>query len=319
MSRVGGVNISNMLAMLTYLNSCPGRTARAGDIATELRISLADVRKMVTILSGVSLGGGTYEESIILGGGYFDPKTDTDEDYAKEYLYLEEDHGIGRTVHLDKLQALQLYVALESLEEYANPKIRSVIKSIQEKIRLNMGIAEIARSIPDFEPLMLEPLRQAQVAGRRISIAYVDAAGQSSKWNLGPIRIATDSGNFLLIAQVKAGQRRVFRVDRITELAQLADAFEPSAADLSWDNHPQGELIEVRVRPDGIWLAEQLGVEVTEISRNEYSLKIALFNSNRREWLIKQLLALGSDLIDCSDSAALSEARDRAKAALTIG
>jgi predicted DNA-binding transcriptional regulator YafY len=95
------------------------------------------------------------------------------------------------------------------------------------------------------DPVHLDAVQGAVIAGRQIVLGYVAREGPASMRTVHPLGLATKSGSWYLIADTDAG-RRTFRVDRIQSV-EVTD--------------------EPVVRPSGFELADAWKMITTEIER----------------------------------------------------
>jgi predicted DNA-binding transcriptional regulator YafY len=219
------VRADRLVAILLMLQT-RGRIT-AGEVAEELEISERTARRDLDALGMAGLPvyslqgrGGGWE---LAGGGRTDLSGLTSSEARALFLVA----GPSSTATPELKAAL-----------------RKLVRALPETFREEAEAASAAVVVDPTSwdgtreayppPLLLDPVQQAVVARRQVSLGYRDARGNETTRVVHPLGLAAKGPTWYLVAGTEAGQR-TFRVDRMTSVV------------------PTGEAVE---RPDGFDLAE---------------------------------------------------------------
>ena len=154
-------------------------------------------------------------------------------------------YTLGRGLRLPPLvftatEALGLVMAaLDSQHAVADPEdpVGSALGKLLRVLPTNVArqavaMRETARTVPERWPVKPDPavtseLVAAVAAQRRVRVGYRTAAGNARTFEVDPWSVVVRYGRwYLLCHSHHADALRTFRIDRITEVAQLEETFE---------------------------------------------------------------------------------------------
>ncbi len=140
----------------------------------------------------------------------------------------------------------------------------------------------IAAELPP-EPGHLDTLRRAARDGTVLAITYLSlSTNRTSVRAIEPLMVHASMGNWYLLANCRlAGDRRLFRVDRIRSVEESGEVFEPPAsppAPTNVDYTPSADAIYARLAlgPGARWVAEYYPVEVVSDTGEELEIRFAM-------------------------------------------
>ncbi|HEY0520265.1 MAG TPA: YafY family protein [Ilumatobacteraceae bacterium] len=165
--------------------------------------------------------------------------------------------GDGRTdlsgLTSAEAQALFLLAGPRATTPELRAALRKLVRALPEPFRARAEAASAAvvhdstgwsdNGGERAEPVHLDAVQGAVIAGRQIVLGYVARAGVPSTRTVHPLGLATKGGSWYLVAETDAG-RRTFRVDRIQSV-ELTD--------------------EPVIRPNGFQLADAWRLITTEV------------------------------------------------------
>jgi predicted DNA-binding transcriptional regulator YafY len=123
-------------------------------------------------------------------------------------------------------------------------------------------------------PLLLDPVQQAVIARRQVTLGYRDARGNESVRVVHPLGLAAKGPTWYLVADTEAGQR-TFRVDRMTSVVPTGEpAVRPDGFDLAeaWARI-MGDVDELRL---GIRARVLVDADVVGIVRMMFGTRLQL-------------------------------------------
>lgn len=157
-------------------------------------------------------------------------------------------YTLGRGLRLPPLvftatEALGLVMAaLDSQHAVADPDdpVGSALGKLLRVLPTNvarqaMAMRETARTVPERWPVKPDPAVTSELvasvaAQRRVRVGYRTAAGNARTFEVDPWSVVVRYGRwYLLCHSHHADALRTFRIDRITEVAQLEETFEVPA------------------------------------------------------------------------------------------
>jgi proteasome accessory factor C len=147
-------------------------------------------------------------------------------------------------------------------------------------------------------PSLIDELADAVTDGAVLQLRYFSVnSGASSERDVEPLKVFSDRGHWYLLAHDRSvGEQRIFRADRIEDLARTGDHFEPPVEVVvpEWFDG-SSDAVRVRLRLDAVasWVAESYPVvEVTPIEGSDGGLEVVLAVVSER-WLGRLLVRLG--------------------------
>lgn len=296
---------TKLLALVGYLESQPGHWAPIRQAATDLQLSVPEIRDIVTTASGVHWNRLDPLESLVI-----DIDADDDGD-----LVLREDLGLGILLDCDPNTAYALTVALGILAEGLSGPELAVAQSALTKLARSGGLSQPApidtlSLSPDDE--VREVVCDAIAAECCLDLTYTREGGTSSRRLVAPVSLEREDSWWYLTAWDPASEgMRTFRLDRIGEIT-LTD--QPARMP---DTPPQARrrrTVVVTVRPEYAGLADDPEVEAHRVLPDgsvELTLKVYDL-----DWAVRFICSLGAAVVKVSPPELALAVRQRARALL---
>jgi proteasome accessory factor C len=223
----------------------------------------------------------------------------------------------GRALaRLDLAESGSLQRALSKLEAALSPEEAAAAKGLAERVAVELEGT-------GAEPMLAE-LRDATANRRRLKITYYSfGRDELSEREIDPYVVFGALGNWYVSAHDQAsGEQRVFRVDRIKEMAvtedtfALPEGFDPTSVARGPLFVPSARDVEVTLdlAPAAGW--------VREITPHDRATPLAdgwvrmTLRTPHFEWLTRLILRLGSDVRVVSPSELSERLRETARGAL---
>lgn len=237
--------------------------------------------------------------------------------------YIDDDEVVveladyfANPVRLTPPEALSLLAAGMALVStgQAPTALATAVTKLQ---RVVLGDDQDALVVDLAEPPLVGELRTAAAAGNVVRIVYTAiASGETSRREVEPWVVFTTMGNWYLRAFCRsAGAERVFRVDRIRELALAGESFSPPDIELEPEiGYTPGEedvRAQIRLRDQARWVADYFPVET--VLDDEAGL-VVQFSASDPTVIARLLLRLGhsAELLEGDEVAAtLQDLRGR--------
>ena len=242
------------------------------------------------------------EEILFLVGLYpFTPDQLVEVVYEDDRLWIHYAEYFERPLRLTPAQALTLVTAGSSLLAVPGAEPDGPLARGLAKLAATLGIAPgdgLEVDLGSADPEVLATIRSAITERRQLMIEYY-AYGRDERTQrvIDPLRVASDQGEWYLLAHChRAGGERLFRLDRIHDIAVLDTTFEPPDAvpEVSvFEPRPDDARVTLRLQPPAFWVAEAHPVESTELLDNG-TMRVVLAIS-AVPWLERLLVRLGGD------------------------
>jgi proteasome accessory factor C len=284
--------LGRMLVIVPYIVRHPGSTL--GEVASLFGVSGSQLRGDLNLLfmSGLPPYG---------PGDLID--VDVDED---DRIWISMADHFAKPLRLTRREALALYLRGTELVATRGVPEAPALESALEKLRGSLGTGALAHAdeaidvvdSPDPIPPHLEALMEAATSHRRLAISYHAAStGERSDRRIDPEQVFTSLGRWYVAAwDVDADGERLLRADRIAQLDDTGESFEPRGLEGAGRPlyTPTDEDVEVRLRlePSARWIAEYCAAtEVTELEdgRAEVSLP-----TRQLGWVARLVLRAGA-------------------------
>jgi proteasome accessory factor C len=174
-------------------------------------------------------------------------------------------------------------------------------------------------------PPLVEVLKETAAEGRVVEISHTSlATGETTRRQVEPWRVFSAVGNWYLSGWCRrAGDERVFRIDRIREALPTGESFTPPAslppAQVSYAPGADDVTALIRLGPKASWVAEYYPVEI--VSRHEREMVIR-FTASDPAVAARLLVRLGADaeLLEGADvRAATADLRSRITSRYGVG
>ena len=240
-------DVARMLTLVPWLIERPG--ASLAEAAEVFGVTPDTIRDDLGHLDFCGLPG--------LGGGALFEVT-----LVEDRVVLTMADELRRPVRPTAEEALRLVVSVDAVAEALGDELPA-LRSAVDRVRAALGIPE--RSADVLEPdgvAALPLLRQAIRDGRRVVLAYQGRSdAEPVARHVDPWALHVVDGTWYLQGHDRAaGQRRVFRLDRIAAASRTDDARQvPPPADLPPPRYVPGEgdlEVTLELTPRGRWVEE---------------------------------------------------------------
>lgn len=184
----------------------------------------------------------------------------------------------------------------------------SELESAVTKLRAVIAPPEVFDVGLDPSPGVTGTLEQAVRDRRVVRIVHASVASHTAtERDIEPWSVFTTLGNWYVVAHCrKAGDRRVFRVDRIREAQILDEVFEPPAQrpdeSVVYRPGPDDTTTRIRLAPAATWVVDYYPVDVVE--REDDGTVVIDFAAQDPKVAARLLLRLGEDASLVSGDAA---------------
>lgn len=254
--------LGRLLNLVPYLLARPG--VRIADAAADLGVTEAELRDDLELLWVCGLPG-------------YGPGDLIDMSLDGDHVTITYDAGIDRPLRLTPDEGLALIVALRLLAETEGLDQRDAVARAMTKIGTATGdavdqVVPVAVGLPDAGDRLAE-VRGALDRGRALRITYYTAGRDATTERVvDPMRLVSAGGWTYLEAWCRrVGAVRMFRLDRIDALTELAEPAAPPPAAKPADVRaglfqpsPDQPLITLRVQRAARWITEYYPVESVE-------------------------------------------------------
>jgi proteasome accessory factor C len=284
--------LARMLIVVPYFVQHPGTSL--ADAGTLFDVPADQLRKDLELLflSGLPPYG---------PGDLIDVEIDEDD----RVTIRMADH-FARPLHLTRHEALALYLRGTELLGTAGVPEAPALRSALEKLRRELGPETLGDPEGRIEaadaerPLAsLGPIREAARAHRRLRITYfAHSSGEWSTREIEPEAVFASLGAWYVAAwDVGVDAERLFRVDRIRDVEDLALPFEPhglrGAGRALYTPTESDVLVRLRLSPRARWVAEYYAVTEAR-DADDGGVEVTL-PVGRLDWIAGLLLRLGAD------------------------
>ncbi|MEU3270390.1 YafY family protein [Saccharomonospora sp. NPDC006951] len=287
--------LPRLLALVPYLLARPG--IKIEQAAQDFDVSAKQLRKDLELLWMCGLPG-------------YGPGDLIDLSFDGDTVSVTFDAGMNRPLRLTGAEASALVIALRALAETPGVVDTAAVLRAIAKIEAAAGNAQpsgvvVGRGTREREATARtrEALRGALQAGRALRMRYYTASSdRMSVRTVDPMRLLIVQGTSYLEAWCrKAGDVRLFRLDRIDELTVLDEpAAPPESArptDLSsgvFSPRPEHGEAQLVLSRDARWVAEYYPCEeVAELDGGELRVRMRYGDQS---WMLRLVLGLGGDV-----------------------
>lgn len=309
--------VERMLALVPYLRRREGISVE--EVAREFEVRPAQIVKDLKVLWFCGLPDAVMGDLI---------EIDMDAVEGEGVIRLGNADYLSRPLRLAPTEALALVVALRSLREVSGPDERDAVERALGKLEAaTSGVSAVAETVDvhvdQVDPAIRTAVDEGLRVGRRMHIRYyVPARDETTERDVDPMRLVFSEGHGYLEGWChRAGEGRLFRLDRISAATVLDVAAEPPAAarpkDLSrglFTPDPDDPLAVLDLTADAAWVAEYYPTESIE-RRDAGAVRVGLRYSDEG-WLQRLVLRLGGEATLVEPQAVAERVRARAVAAL---
>jgi proteasome accessory factor C len=311
--------VNRLLALVPYLQS--RGAISVAEAAREFGVPERTIRRDINVLLFCGLPG--------LGmGDLIDVDFEALE--GEGVIRLSNADYLSRPLRLDSTEAAALVVGLRTLLEGSSDEERAVVQRALRKIEEASGeaagvAAQLDVRVPDdsHEQEVRQLLSDAVSAGRQVRLSHhSEVRDEVTTRVVDPIAVSRHQDHSYLDAwDHSVEERRLFRLDRVTEAAVLDAAVTERATlpplDLSqgaFRPSPDALLATVRLAPTARWVTEYYPVE-TATEEADGGLTVTL-RVGDPAWLVRLMLRLGATASLESPATLADEVRTAANRAL---
>jgi len=225
-------------------------------------------------------------------------------------LVIDSDHVqitmsdyFRRPLQLTSEQRLALLIARRTFASVPGADIDGPLVRALDKVAKAISLQDadpIDLRFDDADLGTLDLLRSAVSQGRRITFRYYSyGRDEHSTRTIEPWRVQLDRGHWYVEGQcLTANDSRIFRIDRISDIAATNDFFDVSTDLPPLEVFPRSgvdQSIVLELAPPARWVVTQYPVlEVTELGGGVVRVRLPVAT---RQWLERLLVRLGSDAI----------------------
>jgi proteasome accessory factor C len=304
--------LGRLLNLVPYLLARPG--IRIADAAGDLGVTEAELRDDLELLWVCGLPG-------------YGPGDLIDMSLDGDTVTITYDAGIDRPLRLTPDEGLALIVALRLLAETPGLARRDAVARAMAKIGAATGEAvdvavPVAVGLPDAGDRLAE-VRGALDRGRALRITYYTAGRDATTERVvDPMRLVSAGGWTYLEAWCRRVTAvRLFRLDRIDALTELAEPSSPPPAAKPADVRaglfqpsPDQPLVTLLVERGARWITEYYPVETVE-EQPDGRWRVTLRASDLG-WARRLVLGLGCEVQAVGPPELVAEVGAEARAAL---
>ncbi|GAA2538118.1 helix-turn-helix transcriptional regulator [Pseudonocardia hydrocarbonoxydans] len=286
----GGVTerLPRLLSLVPYLLARPG--VLVAEVAADFGVTERQLRRDLELLWMCGLPG-------------YGPGDLVDLSFAGDTVSVIEDAGMRRPLRLTTAEATALLVALRTLGEQPGVVDTGAVRRATAKIERavgDAGLAGVAVDLSRAEEAVSAAVRRALEDGRALRIVYYTAGRDAvSQRVVDPMRLLIVEGRGYLEAWCRrAGGVRLFRLDRVEDVAVLDEPAEPppdaepaDVSDGAFRARPEHPAAVLLLEPDALWVSEYYPVEqAQEVEGGR--LRVVLRYADPA-WLVRMVLGLG--------------------------
>lgn len=273
-------DVMRMLTLVPWLLARPG--ASLAETAAAFATDVATIRAELDHLDYCGLPG--------LGGGALFDVTVVDDRVTVRMA--DELRYPMRPTPAETMRLLLIASAAEQVVGDQVPALRTAV----EKLHRGLGVSPASVTVLDAEPdAAVRRARAAIAAGHRVRFAYRGRADREAQERVvDPWAVELSEGAWYLHGfDSSAGEARIFRLDRASDLVELdiaAGTSPPEELPLpAYEPGPADVEVRMIIRPRARWLLD--AVEVEELGEpDEAGAVLARLYTGSPEWLVRLVL-----------------------------
>ncbi|MFC0110455.1 helix-turn-helix transcriptional regulator [Kibdelosporangium aridum] len=309
--------LPRLLALVPYLLARPG--IKVVDAAADFGVTEKQLRKDLELLWMCGLPG-------------YGPGDLIDLSFEGDTITVAFDAGMSRPLRLTGAEATALLVALRALGETPGVVDGEAVRRAVAKIEAAAGLAQPAGVVVGLGVREGEDtaevrriVQTALTAQKALRITYYTASkDEITERTVDPMRLLIVEGRSYLEAWCRrADAVRLFRLDRIDEVTQLAEPASPppyaEPTDVSsglFTPQPDQLVATLVLEPDTRWISEYYPVEsVEELEGGRVRVRMRYSD---RAWMVRLLLGQGGEVHVESPPDLADQLRTRARQALEL-
>lgn len=306
--------VVRMLAMVPYLQSHEGIPVR--DLAREFGVTDRQIRKDLKLLMFTGVGE--------LPGELIDVDLSALEDDG--VVFIRDAEFLSRPLRISRDEGLALVIALRALRSTAGDnteaidgalaKLETAIGATSDEIAAPADVLATTVDI-GLRRTIVDAIDQRHV----LHLSYsTEARDAHTERDVEPLRLSIHEGEHYLSAWCRLVEdHRIFRLDRIVDLADTGQTFEPRDAGPALEPRlftpgPDTPSAVIDIAPSAAWMAEYYRVDV-EDERPDGSLRARVYGTDE-VWLRRLVLRHGGAVKVVEPAALRSDVAVNARAAL---
>jgi proteasome accessory factor C len=298
-----------MLVVVPYLVQHPGSSL--AEVAALFDIPRDQLRRDVDLLFLAGLP--PYGPGDLMD-------VDVDED---DRVWISMADHFSRPLRLTRLEGLAIAVRAQELLGTPGLPHAPALESALSKLHASLGgslVEGIERAGDGAAPVHLDAVRDAAQGRRRLRIAYVAAStAERTDRRVDPEEVFSSLGHWYVAAwDADADAERLFRIDRIVDVEDLGETFEPrglAGAGRSLYSSTEADVsVRLRLRPAARWVAEYYA-STDLVEEADGSVEVSL-PARRLGWIALLLLRLGRDAEVLDPPELAEQVRDLARRTL---
>lgn len=299
------VILSRQLALVAYIGRYPGITVP--ELARHFEMRQAVIRGDIEVIDRAGFGD-------LLPGQTFE--LDMERYLKNGELELISSLEVHSAPRLTSKEAALLMLGLRAIAPGLSAQQSALVPSLMAEVLALAGgqapvdLAQVVES--NLPTRTWQQLHQAIGAKQQVQIRYISAVGRESVRAIDPLRFSRVEDAWLVEAWChQTEQKRIFRLDRITDLEPLdLSQVHPSNASAR-DN--EGLDCLVTLAETARWrLAE---ICATAEMDSDLTLRFRVWD---QEWMVSQLLILAADIAQVAPPDMARQASRRAQEALAV-
>ncbi|MEX0984216.1 MAG: WYL domain-containing protein [Actinomycetota bacterium] len=276
--------LGRILVVVPYLVKHPGTTL--GEAARLFDVPASRLRRDLELVQMAGLPP-------YLPGDLIDVEIDDD-----DTVWVRMAEHFGRPLRLTRQEALA--VRLRAAELLATPGVPEVVELASAVAKLDgaLGESALVSAGGGEAPARLEAVRAAVEHRARVTIAYVDAAGDRSDRTVDPEAVFADMGSwYVVVWDTGAGGERLLRVDRILDLRETGENFTArglrGAGRPLYTPGPRDVSVRLRLSANARWVTEYYATTRSE-ELGQGAVETTLLTGDLGQ-IARLLLRLGPD------------------------
>ena len=279
---VAGAEVQRILAIVPWIVAHPG--AAKTEIAERFDMTEEQLDEDLALV-------------LMIGVPPFSPGDYLDVIDDGEFVTIRLADQFSRPLRLTPAEGLALLAAGRALLAVPGSDPEGPLATALAKLERALDLPEVGVEVG--EPTYLEAVRDAAARGERLEIDYWSAGrDELSTRRIDPAVAFFAMGEWYLSAYChRAGEERMFRVDRIRALRATGEHFEMTANDDAiaevFHPHDDDPRVTLELAPSAAWVAEAYPAESTT-TRTDGTTEVVLAVSEPA-WLERLLVRLGPE------------------------
>lgn len=245
-----------------------------------------------------------------------------DIDLWGDNIYVYTAQGLEKPLRLTPTERAALTLALEHVDKVPGLANHDAVRSVLTKLagQTPASTDSLNAATPTGNPEVAETLSAAITDRRVLTLDYLRGTGElTANRRVLPYRLIIRDGFAYLIAWSFSSQElRTFRLDRIVQLHPNEqwigeDPLQPAEVERYCAEGETPKKAHVQLRHDAVWLAELLGITITESDTNTLNGVLPYYSDT---WLLRTAQRYADYMVVCQPEQIEKTVVDRAIEAL---